>query len=1115
MQEKIDSKEPTFSSVLKLYQGELEKIVPDLKKSVIDSNTSNLQRNYVDEAILPSSIKKDTIKNYASAQESKDYEQGVASIAYHVASTIILAHQNYQSIFTSYRVSAQKAEIGKLLTLIDSTHFIPKVFNKKTQEIAISTLKVLNALLSNKELLAEVQFLAEPGFEKKLRKATTLLSQRVRMYDAHSPETINKIKDMLEKRDEHIASLKKMMERSYLKHKVLEEQCTKLTNSFGNELSSINEFVEVHEPELISIESQFQKLKTKCIEAYEKWHIDTLTMSFKQTVPTSAYVKALVSKNEESIKKEWVNLYNQSKMSLSNEPLLDLLLETGAAEKQKIEKLEKLSETIENLRVLLSKRKHDEAEYLKFQKSIQDTLSSCIEETIPENLAPVLDDNALLLSKDLKQLRQSIGEINSYKRDLIEGVSLINTKIQELNNLSFEKQIQDGRHISQFRNELNQAIKQLDAKLLAKNNQLAKINTLYTLCAEQIVTKEFEIAVKDEEQTKELQNNQKAIDDLKVVINEMSTNLSNESKTLSEHILTKQNIHSATPPVIERNDNDSVVSLMQKTQADLYQMMTYASTRQQFLQKAKDNLDEYKQIINDHQGIYIPKSQIPKDDLKRYLEITNDCYDREIEQVYQNEEDASDFLGFNMTTLWDYVDHFVYPNRDLDTILDIISDKLDLITEELELHDTLNASIDKQKIKLPLLQLEVFKQLNNYRDSFLVRLEQYKNQLDTIIDQTEHYDNQNDALDYALSQRKFMTSTSVATLMKDQSSYNQMTWKELFDKSDEVFNQLNTSEKSSDFSTYSASYKKTSENYHNLLAECLNKATKIKTQRELLQANKSLSQTLLAVPSKYDDIQNLKNTINFLEKYNVPIIPQVDGTMVKQYNEVIEKKEQLERIKYDLNKRYLTQKHDYLLKLYEDTSTLNDGKSKQILLQEINEFKRQGTPFIEKHFVSGYLERLGIFENRLQTDLQHKVEWRQKLQGVYKEYFGDVDGISGQFGQYLKERQNTFWIKDFFRDLAALLLGVFSYKSDKVVREEYLNKLQSTFKSCIDSEEIKPNLETLNDLIDLGKVSYKPRNQEEEVGGTYNRSLQKHLIGFKKDLTQCLEEPVVGVTLKS
>ena len=107
-------------------------------------------------------------------------------------------------------------------------------------------------------------------------------------------------------------------------------------------------------------------------------------------------------------------------------------------------------------------------------------------------------------------------------------------------------------------------------------------------------------------------------------------------------------------------------------------------------------------------------------------------------------------------------------------------------------------------------------------------------------------------------------------------------------------------------------------------------------------------------------------------------------------------------------------------------------------------------------------------------------------------------GPEGVFEQYLRERANTFWFKDFISQTIALFLGCIGYKTDAQKRKEYLDTLKDSFNKW--QEDLDGLTENFLDSIKKGQQLFQPRARQGLAG--HDKSLHAKLASLENEVNQ-------------
>lgn len=110
-------------------------------------------------------------------------------------------------------------------------------------------------------------------------------------------------------------------------------------------------------------------------------------------------------------------------------------------------------------------------------------------------------------------------------------------------------------------------------------------------------------------------------------------------------------------------------------------------------------------------------------------------------------------------------------------------------------------------------------------------------------------------------------------------------------------------------------------------------------------------------------------------------------------------------------------------------------------------------------------------------------------------FFGTTqEEIGGVFGEYIKERANTYWFRDLFSQFTALIFGCCAYQTEAAARVEFITNLKGMVKNYPSDQVTYSDLET---FIDGGLKTFSPRAKS---GNDYQKSLHYKLSTYKEGL---------------
>jgi ankyrin repeat protein len=127
------------------------------------------------------------------------------------------------------------------------------------------------------------------------------------------------------------------------------------------------------------------------------------------------------------------------------------------------------------------------------------------------------------------------------------------------------------------------------------------------------------------------------------------------------------------------------------------------------------------------------------------------------------------------------------------------------------------------------------------------------------------------------------------------------------------------------------------------------------------------------------------------------------------------------------------------------------------------------------------LEKIELsIENEIDQAQRKEIEKQEEsfhsdLSKLYEKYFANGDGKEGVFSNLLKEQKQTSFWQDFYSNWSACVLGVVSHQTERMLRGEFIHKLEQTFNITT-----LQNYDHLIELVDSGASIFKPREGERD-----------------------------------
>ncbi|VEB34939.1 Uncharacterised protein [Legionella sainthelensi] len=152
------------------------------------------------------------------------------------------------------------------------------------------------------------------------------------------------------------------------------------------------------------------------------------------------------------------------------------------------------------------------------------------------------------------------------------------------------------------------------------------------------------------------------------------------------------------------------------------------------------------------------------------------------------------------------------------------------------------------------------------------------------------------------------------------------------------------------------------------------------------------------------------------------------------------------------------------------------------------------------NLIRGLESNLDEFKtNYNEKKIKKEIEFDRTHKSLSTKYFGK----QSIFENYLQERANTFWFKDFLSSMASFALGCIGYKTEAQLRQNYLDELQISLQ-VYQENSCEKNTKKLFQKINYGLTQFSPRSKVGKEG--YDSSLHAKLSEFKKELRYIQEK---------
>ncbi len=230
--------------------------------------------------------------------------------------------------------------------------------------------------------------------------------------------------------------------------------------------------------------------------------------------------------------------------------------------------------------------------------------------------------------------------------------------------------------------------------------------------------------------------------------------------------------------------------------------------------------------------------------------------------------------------------------------------------------------------------------------------------------------------------------------------------------------------------------------------------------------------SLYAPNSLFDEIEREEDKQNILKQLN-QVIDEYK-ILIQRYNELPQRAAKVKQAFYtDIINFQSSEFVTALEELHNSDDSEIQGKMNLILSLESNldEFKK----------------------NYNEKEIKKEIKFDNARTSLGAKYFG----AKSIFDNYLQERANTFWFRDFISSIASFALGCIGYKTEAQLRQDYLNELQTTLQ-VYQENSCESSTKNLFQKINYGLSQFSPRHKAGEEG--YDKSLHAKLSEFKKEV---------------
>ncbi|ASQ46711.1 hypothetical protein [Legionella clemsonensis] len=658
--------------------------------------------------------KKEKLEAYKKNEQIfSDYSNGVLFAVWIIASK---SAGGYTSAL------ANSLALNRAFNFLDKKTWVPKIIDEKTYRVGKALQIFLHDVLQEEVIETVPKKLPLIGTEirepavKQLTTLKIVLDQRLAVYEAHSPEKIDEAKRLTSLRDQQrkfIVTKQKEFEDRFHEIKHYESAMqSQLQNP--NSTKALKEIIENSAQKL----EEFKRAHQEFITTLRQWHHQNSNLPDTISIPSS--IKNLLDEhvNPPEVVAEWQKIFNNPEQII----LVSESIRRDLDSKYKLS-LE-MTAAIETVGEQLLEEQKAEAEKQYFAQIVPtfvEKLQPAITKAVTVSNTPSFYDPEQL-PNDADTCEGTLKELNLYLERYQKEATLayndfaannpppeefdsLDTKAYEIavkeakkNVLQqqeqkiaeirdYIKQVQDQLQnlSSEFRNQKLRALRNSVGNLFTHKSEASRQKIQAAAQATRFIEDRYKPALKkiNENYSAQLRKVEKKFAHL---AQERKHGLSTEINQKFA-ALQKQTSNQKFNTLQERND-----FLLKDITEELEAL---AQVRKNSLSEAKKALLQYKEVLINHKGIYMPE-QIPQQQLKFYLGVAEDQeLGKWIDGLYSKAKAASGIRG-TFTLLYDYASHYttvMQPSdfdADLDEVIDHIEAKLKKIDHELaiDIHES-------------------------------------------------------------------------------------------------------------------------------------------------------------------------------------------------------------------------------------------------------------------------------------------------------------------------------------------------------------------------------------------------------------------------------------------
>lgn len=1033
------------------------------------------QQIFVDSALLPDGFEVSQ-SDFASPEALGDYSdkvlQAVWNIAHYSSGGYIKALFNNSTIRESF-------------AFLDSTCWVPKIVDANTLSVGKALQGFLFEALKPESLAELPTEGLRISAEKFFKRAQTILNKRIEIYEIHRPEHLAESIKWINYKNERLARLKEA-EANY------HEKMTGIKNDLALVRDGIEMNSHILEQKLLGLEelrARYEVVTEEYRNYGKQWHEENKEKEIPDTVSASDLIYCLANKDTPAniTEHSWRTLYNDQDYRIYSEKITATLTKDYNGVSDLISDNEMvISGVLGGLKIFLEECKEDAALFEGFEAELQKAVTDIPEISISDDLQLLSCSEEQPLSASINSYSNAIQQIEGHKANLLKQHQQLVTKEEEFGARISLLALKDPEGKSFFERAITVAFQ---TRIEAVNQQLKTAEDLIHKAKRELRVAEDKLASESldgrgaslaEATARIAQTFQKhhTISRSRLVSQNIKSDQFNQEYTHALKMINDQ----YEPEILSADNNLSGTGQhISAKQEVLNELRVKEQERKDFLKVAGQELANYKRVIQEHTGIYLPVSSVPGDKLKTYLECDASMAGF-IDGMYDIEKAASSWYGINRANFANKLSHYISvitPSEfdyDIDSVIEYITAKIESIKTELRI-DVTSGDTLSEKSKTDVLNegnlWSIQKQIKQVTEE-LSQLEELRQTEEELVKKIR-----------AEKSRKI----SEWVIKKSETEYEQAIIQLEHD-----INIFDHGLAMVALDGYQLEYKIADiENGQKILDEFF-KELETKSDEEALKYLTELENQIATL-----DVNSLMlKKSNYKEASGSELLKKIQDSLdarEKELKQIVAMEETISKIPEALKSRM---------------------EGIELELQELLDKKIRLEGGLE-HTKRVNLEKTHIIQEKklalialITENVSHKITQPEPLLDSM-DNTGNIGNESGKhisgkepgqdiFAAYLQERAQQFWFKDLFRSIAAFAFGCFGYKTDGQERQEFIDE---QLRPAIREYEQSNDSDELLRVIQYGQNYFPPRAEGEQHG--YTNSLHYKLELLKREITPELE----------